>query len=177
MDGLDAATAAVVANNRAAATWASAAGGAAPKKAAGEALRRLDALAALSGGAYLAPALESRLLDRQKQDILANRHGSGQHAPLVSVASVEINLVSRAWSAAGIQQQQAQAGKALLCVLAIPIASACFADSARPTTSLTSCTLSSSSAFHIQVMSGADKASGQVGRRCVVRFVMGSSER
>lgn len=73
MEGLDSATAAVVANNRAAAAWAAAVGGAAPKKAAGDALRKLDPLVAPGSAGYLIPALEQRLLDSQKQEVLANR--------------------------------------------------------------------------------------------------------
>lgn len=72
-DDLDLTTAAVVRNNRAAAAARVAVAGAAPKKGAQEALRRLERLMAPSG-THLEPALETRLLDSQKQEILGNRY-------------------------------------------------------------------------------------------------------
>lgn len=71
-DDLDLTTAAVVRNNRAAAAACVAAAGSAPKKGAQEALRRLERLMA-PNGTHLEPALETRLLDGQKQEILGNR--------------------------------------------------------------------------------------------------------
>lgn len=71
-DDLDITTAAVVRNNRAVASASAATAGVTGKRGAQDALRRLERIMAPSG-THLEPALESRLLDSQKQEILANR--------------------------------------------------------------------------------------------------------